>query len=294
MARELARGDVMMNGGAVRIDWSIAALSPGVVLGRGAQAALGASRKDRLLKDDDADLSIFFARRGCAYVSQNGRRSVLRPGEAIFVAHARPVASWWPDTEFDVLKIARDDLPGATRIEMAGGQVLERSSPALRLLQAYTGALWPMLGAEPPPALAQRHLIELAGLALTEATTGPRAGPPDAGVQAARLAAMLEVIARRFHEAGLTMKTVAHAVGVSERAGYLIFERAQLGFSETLFDHRLTRAAELLRGGYKGAILELALDVGFSDLSHFNRRFRRKFGCPPGEMRAVARGAERA
>ena len=36
-------------------------------------------------------------------------------------------------------------------------------------------------------------------------------------------------------------------------------------------------------------ITALALEVGFADLSYFNRCFRRQFGASPGEIRAASR-----
>lgn len=64
-----------------------------------------------------------------------------------------------------------------------------------------------------------------------------------------------------------------------------MFEAAGLSFSETIYAIRLDRAYERLRAGYSGSLLNLALDVGFADQAHFNRRFRQRFGSTPGELR---------
>jgi len=66
-----------------------------------------------------------------------------------------------------------------------------------------------------------------------------------------------------------------------------LFERTGSTFAEYLIDRRLDAAAADLRnpdmaGQDIGAI---AFDWGFSDLSHFTRRFKRKFGCPPRDWR---------
>lgn len=53
---------------------------------------------------------------------------------------------------------------------------------------------------------------------------------------------------------------------------------------------RATRG--LLR--FRASVLQIALDTGFSDLSEFNRRFRRVTGQTPGEFRTGVKGGRTA
>jgi len=50
-----------------------------------------------------------------------------------------------------------------------------------------------------------------------------------------------------------------------------------------LRDIRLQRASVMLRDGV--SVTSTCYDVGFSNLSHFTRSFRRRFGCAPSELR---------
>jgi AraC family transcriptional regulator len=50
---------------------------------------------------------------------------------------------------------------------------------------------------------------------------------------------------------------------------------------------RLRDAAQRLRTG-RDPVTEIALDVGFDDLSNFIRSFRAEFGVSPGRYRAIA------
>ena len=52
---------------------------------------------------------------------------------------------------------------------------------------------------------------------------------------------------------------------------------------------RLRRAARLLADGER-SITDVALDVGFADLSNFVRTFHRAAGVSPGHFRRAARG----
>jgi AraC-like DNA-binding protein len=45
--------------------------------------------------------------------------------------------------------------------------------------------------------------------------------------------------------------------------------------------------------GAGARIADIAYEAGFSDLSHFNRSFRRHFGLTPSELRAQAHASAR-
>lgn len=103
----------------------------------------------------------------------------------------------------------------------------------------------------------------------------------------ATVLALRRAIHERLREQGLTVATVAGAVGISERYVHKLFERSGTTFSDYVMQQRLDGAAADLRdpampGREIGAI---AFDWGFSDLSHFTRRFKQRFGCRPRDWR---------
>jgi AraC-like DNA-binding protein len=71
----------------------------------------------------------------------------------------------------------------------------------------------------------------------------------------------------------------------------LLFEQEGTTFSDYVLTQRLARAYRRLtdprRAGEK--ISAIAYDVGFADLSYFNRTFRRRYGARPSEVRAENR-----
>jgi len=95
-------------------------------------------------------------------------------------------------------------------------------------------------------------------------------------------------IHERLREPGLTVAAVAGAVGISERYVHKLFERSGTTFSDYVMDRRLVGAAADLRDPALGGhgIGAIAFDWGFSDLSHFTRRFKQRFGCRPRDWRA--------
>lgn len=53
--------------------------------------------------------------------------------------------------------------------------------------------------------------------------------------------------------------------------------------SQFILNRRLNLAAYKLRSSFDGTVTDLAMDLGFSDASHFSRRFRRIFALTPTE-----------
>jgi len=67
----------------------------------------------------------------------------------------------------------------------------------------------------------------------------------------------------------------------------LLFESGQT-FAERVLELRLQRARRMLSDPRHDTmrVSDIALACGFNDISHFNKRFRARFGCSPTQCRA--------
>jgi AraC-like DNA-binding protein len=136
-----------------------------------------------------------------------------------------------------------------------------------------------------------RHVIDLVALAMGasgEAREAIEAG----GLRAARRGAVLDQIAKRFATPGFSPDLAARSVGISERYLRQLLEEAGTSFTDLVLEHRLDRARQLLTDPTQRyiRITDIAYDVGFSDLSYFNRAFRRRYSATPSDVRAEALG----
>lgn len=50
---------------------------------------------------------------------------------------------------------------------------------------------------------------------------------------------------------------------------------------------RLEKAKELLENGFDGSIQEVAAEVGYDDVYHFSKLFKKRFGMPPSKIRRL-------
>ncbi len=76
-------------------------------------------------------------------------------------------------------------------------------------------------------------------------------------------------------------------LGITPRYVHLLLEETGKSFTHHLLERRLERAAMMLRDSrwHHRKIAEIAAEAGFTDLSYFNRAFRRRYGATPSAMR---------
>jgi AraC-like DNA-binding protein len=85
----------------------------------------------------------------------------------------------------------------------------------------------------------------------------------------------------------LAVDAVALRQRVTPRYVQMLFQDEGMTFSEFVLGQRLTRVYHELRDPRfrRTNISSIAFAAGFSELSYFNRTFRRRFGMSPSDLR---------
>ena len=135
-------------------------------------------------------------------------------------------------------------------------------------------------------SLAINHVHDLIALALgvtRDAGETTNAG----GLRAARLRAAKVYILENSFQQDISVSVVSAHLGVTPRYLQRLFEADGTTFSAFLLGQRLARAYRMLcdRQFLDRPVGVIAYDVGFGDLSYFNRCFRRQYGATPTEIR---------
>jgi AraC-like DNA-binding protein len=167
---------------------------------------------------------------------------------------------------------------------------IARQNEALALLRAYLRTLerTPVLSPE-VRAAAGEHVINLASLTLDRQRRRLEASQTTS-VHEARFQVALAFIARHFREPDLSVLAVSAHQGISVRYLQKLLERKGLRFTEHVNALRLAEARRMLTSLDAGerSIIDIAHAAGFSDLSHFNRLFRRRYDATPGAVRSAS------
>jgi AraC-like DNA-binding protein len=240
-------------------------------------------RDTRMMRDGDDNLSLVVSLAPAFNVWHRGREACLQRNEAIIFQADAPGRAG-TRAGFSLIEISVTQTEWRLRHNHPGDALMRpirRNSEALKLVRNYVGVL-AKTGLPSSSAMREavgRHLIDLVVMAATEPSLGESSAEC---VMAARRAAILDYIAFHHHEPDLSGSRVAEKLGISHRYLQRILEPTGKSFTEHVNNIRLDRAFALLTA--KGAtprVLDIALQVGYSDLTHFYRQFRSRFGGPP-------------
>jgi AraC-like DNA-binding protein len=262
---------------------------PGLLLMEGSSSPVKISRGGQYLADGNDDVVLAINRSGSVVVNSNGREQSLGDGEAIVLSggeagsfhrtsFGRSFALRVPRTMFESTVVSLDD---------ALMRPIPSDRGALKLMEDYAG--WLLNAGNIDHQLLNisvRHIQDLLAL-----TIGPTADFADTartrGLRAARLKLAKSFIVAHSSRRDLSVSAVATSLSVTPRYVQRLFEADGTTFSEFLTGQRLARARRLLcePSSSPTAISTIAYDVGFGDLSYFNRCFRRQYGVTPREVR---------
>lgn len=245
----------------------------------------------RAVHINNNDVVLNITRNGGRTITQRGREVDVAPGEAILTSADPGVATIHKATQCYSLRLSRTILaPMVANLDAALLMTIPKNSIPLRLLTNYIGAVTDADAATEPAlrGLVVKHLYDLAALALGAARDAAGTAQ-DRGVGAARLRAIKNDIAQRIDDPDLSLELVAACHAISPRYVGMLFEKDGTSFSAFVLGERLARAQRLLVDPQQRSrrIADIAYASGFSDLSYFNRSFRRIFGVTPSEMRAA-------
>jgi AraC-like DNA-binding protein len=256
-------------------------------------AAATFDRSPHLLHDGDDGLIVMLCQSGLAHQTQRENDQKVGAGEAVVCDCAYFGGLHTSvDAEFLSVKVPRHRVAGLLPDHMRfAGAKLDKDPLARRLLFGYlagTRNVGP-LNKGPAVELYEDHLIDLIALSLG-IKGDARVLAEVRGARAARRAAILREIENRSGDAGLSAITVALLLGVTPRYVHLLLEETGKSFTHHVLERRLERAALLLRDPRwrNRKIADVAAEAGFTDLSYFNRAFRRHFGATPSDLRAAA------
>ncbi|WLP88769.1 AraC family transcriptional regulator [Gordonia sp. NB41Y] len=243
-------------------------------------------RSPAMIRSDScADVLVCVVTDGVVQIEQAGRQAVVADGAFALLDLGAPFVFHSPSTFGQV--VVR--VPGervAARIPGLADRCTGRAFDAGAGSTAIVGRLLTdIAGQDLPTATAApfaASVIEMLSAAVLEAGVG---NEPLDGHRAQDMARVQRVIADHLHDADLTLPDVAHLSGMSLRAVQKLAKGVGATPSDWLYGARIERAKHLLRttGDPVSVICE---QVGFRDLSHFGRVFRRQTGTSPGRYRA--------
>jgi AraC-like DNA-binding protein len=253
-------------------------LSPGVVF-----------RDKDLVQDGDDSLGFLISQSRQLDATHQGREIRLGLGDATMMQASAPGGIGSRES-FRFLEVMIPPAEWEARGAYIGDAIMQcflRQSDAMRLLRGYIRSLETtrLAASADGSVIIRRHVIDLVVLAAT--ARSPIGESSASAVVAALRARALDCIMSSFQNPDLSLTTVANRLCISPRYLQRLLEMSGMSFTAHVNELRLQKAFALLAAaGDARRISDIALEVGFSDISHFNRSFRSRFGDTPSGVRA--------
>ncbi len=243
------------------------------------------------LSDGGDDLVLIAAHSGRVNVQQNGHTIELEPSQMVLADMSITGAVGHTDQDaFRTIRMPRKALLDVNpRAEGRLSQVLSDGAVADTITRYHglAATCAPRLDALGQRLTAQ-HLVDLVALLLgTDAEHAALAR--GRGQAAVRLDLMRADVMTNLGRNELSLSDIATRCGLSPRQAQRLFEQAGTTFTEFVLEQRLLLARKLLQDPRARArkISDIAHSAGFSDLSYFNRAFRKRFSATPSDLRDV-------
>jgi AraC-like DNA-binding protein len=232
--------------------------------------------------------------RGESAARERDREVTLRGGDALLFSGARGRCTIYRPTPvlFTAMRIPYRTLaPLVANPDEGAMRLIPKETSALKLLGSYLRAIDMGHGLDSSElySVVASHIHDLVALSLGIAR-GYQSVAEERSVSAARLRTIKADIVAHLGDHELNVNGVAARHGVTPRYVQQLFAGEGATFSEFVLERRLTVAYRRLCDPCIAhqSISSIAFDVGFSDLSYFNRTFRRRHEATPTEIRSEA------
>jgi AraC-like DNA-binding protein len=287
----MARLDIDPVGESFSCDASFYLL-PDLLLSSIAGTAVRVTRTREMAEGSD-NLVLVINLDGAVSFSQLGREVLLSGGGAVMISDAVACRMQRTRSHSFLLLFPRSVLaPMLLNPDTALMSVMPSTMEPLRLLTGYVDMLIKDSTLLETPELrrvAVHHIHDLVVLTAGATRDASEIGA-GRGLRAARLTAIKADIAQNVAE-DISAGALSARHGVSPRYIRKLFEGENTSLSQFVLAQRLTRVHRMLADPRCAdrTISDIALAVGFGDISTFNREFRRRYNMKPSDVRAAAR-----
>jgi AraC-like DNA-binding protein len=240
--------------------------------------------------DGNDDFSFHLNVSGISVVAGRRGETTLRDGDAMLLNYSvgRTISRPGP-VDHRVIRLPRALLsPLVRNIDDAVLRAIACDTGMLRLLRNYVDAVFddPALMV---PAMRQVIVAQLCDLVavILAATRDAAAVAEGRSIRAARLRAIEGDIETHLRNSELSIDMIARRHRISDSYIRKLFEGEGTTFSHFVLGRRLAFARRMLtdQRWANRSVASIAFDVGFGDLSYFNRTFKRLYGVTPSELR---------
>jgi AraC-like DNA-binding protein len=240
----------------------------------------------------DDDVFLCLQQAGTSLHIQDERIAVMGPGTLCLVDPRRPFTGHTGDGKVITVKLPRQALEARTgNVASLACRIVDGRKPVAGLALGFLSMLPERI--EALDAAAAEKVAQLTiDLVMLSFAAESEARVALSSRRAVTLTFLKAAIEARLPDPELKPAAAAAAVGISVRYANALLADEDSCLERYIIGRRLERCRRALEDPAQAhrRIGEIAFGWGFSDLSHFVRRFKAEFGCSPGEYRKRSPG----
>jgi AraC-like DNA-binding protein len=230
-------------------------------------------------------------------LEQDSRQVILRAGDLTLLDPRLPYdGSFSLNSKMLVLKVPRHELEarvGKTR-EMVACSI--KPIGAEDSLTSSVSEMLPTLAGKmslTSEEMVGNHVLAVSAVSLAKSTAGRR--PRLSSTKALVLLNVRAAIEARLTNPELDAQAVADAAGVSVRYANSALADNDMSIMRLIQARRLARCRYALEDPNQShrTVSEIAYGWGFSDMTHFGRRFKKAYGILPSEYQMLSKRSAR-
>jgi AraC family transcriptional activator of tynA and feaB len=243
-------------------------------------------------RGDCDDILLCMQLSGRSFFTQGGRQAVNEPGSFILLDTGCPFSIVFAERVRSVtFKIERQALEARIgNVCQLTAQTVSPEGAVGGLASGFLSMLPSRLDAidESTATAVAEQALDLLALAASHELSGTQTSP--SSVRSTSLLRLKSVIEARLRDPDLKPALVAAGAGISVRYANALLSEEGSSVERYIQHRRLERCRQSLAepAQMHRMIGEIAFSWGFSDLSHFSRRFRAAYGMTPGDCRRCA------
>ncbi|HAU5564571.1 TPA: helix-turn-helix domain-containing protein [Serratia fonticola] len=227
------------------------------------------------------DFYLGYVRSGSGTLRQNENQSRVSAGDVVIYDAATPFDFTMDNVAINIVHLPRQmiekEAPAITRL---AGKTLDLQRPGMTSLKQLLQEAFIFNAECENGFLAEQFANTLINMISVSVNLqkGDDALKPDL------YSRVVSYLRQNLHEADLTMAQIANAHHVSPRTISRVFAAHGTTPMNFVWQERLLSCRRALAEGKARNITQVALDHGFSDMSHFSLAFRKAFGYTPSSL----------
>lgn len=218
---------------------------------------------------------------GTGTLSQNGHCSTVTGGDVVIYDAANPFDFAMEKMAINIVHLPRGIMEKqAPAISALAGKCFDLTRPGITSLKQMVAEAYIYNTEQEKPFLTEQFANTL--FSIIAVSINLQKGDDELKPDLYRR--ILDYLRRHLDDPQLSIATLANAHHISPRTLSRLFAAHNTTPMNVVWQERLLACRKVLVSGQARNITQVALDHGFSDMSHFSLAFRKAFGCSPSSL----------